>query len=47
MFTTNEILFEQRVTPQIAAAIKVLWKDSGVQQLYLRANEYQLIDSAQ
>lgn len=46
LFTTNEILFEQKVTPEIAEAVKVLWKDEGIQELYSRANEYQLIDSA-
>jgi len=46
LFTTNEILFEQKVTPEIADAVKKLWKDDGIQELYARANEYQLIDSA-
>jgi len=47
LFTTNEILFEQSVTPEIGEAVKVLWADPGIQELYGRANEYQLIDSAQ
>lgn len=46
MFTTNEILFEQKVTSEIAEAVKQLWADRGIQELYERANEYQLIDSA-
>lgn len=46
LFTTNEILFEQKVTPEITEAVKVLWEDPGIQELYSRANEYQLIDSA-
>mmetsp|Transcript_20643 Transcript_20643/g.43648 ORF Transcript_20643/g.43648 Transcript_20643/m.43648 type:complete len:356 (-) Transcript_20643:114-1181(-) len=46
IFTTNEILFEQKVTPEIADAVKTLWKDPGIQELYSKANEYQLIDSA-
>jgi len=46
LFTTNEILFEQKVTPEIADAVKTLWKDDGIQELFARANEYQLIDSA-
>merc|ERR1711907_288260 len=45
-FTTNEILFEQKVTPEIAEAVKALWKDPGIQAIYERANEFQLIDSA-
>jgi len=47
MFTTNEILFEQKVTPEIAKAVKALWADPGVQELYTRASEFQLIDSAE
>lgn len=47
LFTTNEILFEQKVTPEIAEAISTLWKDPGIQEIYSRANEFQLIDSAQ
>merc|ERR1712137_1053097 len=46
LFTTNEILFEQKVTPEIAAAVKSLWDDPGIQELYKKRNEYQLIDSA-
>lgn len=46
LFTTNEILFEQKVTPEIAAAVRDLWKDPGIQALYERSSEYQLIDSA-
>mmetsp|Transcript_12012 Transcript_12012/g.48382 ORF Transcript_12012/g.48382 Transcript_12012/m.48382 type:complete len:301 (-) Transcript_12012:133-1035(-) len=46
LFTTNEILFEQKVTPEITEAVKALWKDPGILELYGRANEYQLIDSA-
>eukprot|EP01094_Clydonella_sp_ATCC50884_P006492 TRINITY_DN15707_c0_g1_i1.p1 TRINITY_DN15707_c0_g1~~TRINITY_DN15707_c0_g1_i1.p1 ORF type:complete len:355 (-),score=164.14 TRINITY_DN15707_c0_g1_i1:174-1238(-) len=46
LFTTNEILFEQKVTPEIAAAVKALWVDPGIQEIYARANEFQLIDSA-
>ena len=46
LFTTNEILFEQKVTPEIAEAVKALWKDPGIQAIYERANEFQLIDSA-
>ena len=46
LFTTNEILFEQKVTPEIASAVRDLWKDPGILELYSRANEYQLIDSA-
>jgi len=47
MFTTNEILFEQKVTPEIAEAVKTLWEDPGIKELYARAHEYQLIDSAE
>lgn len=46
MFTTNEILFEQKVTPEIAEAVKALWAEESVRDLFQRANEYQLIDSA-
>jgi hypothetical protein len=34
------------VTPEIASAVRDLWKDPGILELYARANEYQLIDSA-
>eukprot|EP01095_Lingulamoeba_sp_RSL-Kostka_P016937 TRINITY_DN854_c1_g4_i1.p1 TRINITY_DN854_c1_g4~~TRINITY_DN854_c1_g4_i1.p1 ORF type:complete len:357 (+),score=128.98 TRINITY_DN854_c1_g4_i1:114-1184(+) len=46
LFTTNEILFEQKVTPEIAEAVQELWLDPGIQELYKKRNEYQLIDSA-
>lgn len=47
MFVTNEILFEQKVTPEIAEAVKELWKDKGIHELVKYAAEYQLIDSAE
>jgi hypothetical protein len=34
------------LTPEMAKDIKTLWKDSGIQECYSRANEFQLIDSA-
>jgi len=46
LFSTNEILFDQKVTAEIASAVKTLWKDQGIQEIYARANEFQLIDSA-
>jgi len=45
-FTTNDILFEQKVTPEIAAAVKTLWADPGVQEVFFkRASELQLVES--
>ena len=35
------------MTAEIAAIMKRLWKDSGVQECFGRANEYQLNDSAE
>jgi guanine nucleotide-binding protein G(o) subunit alpha len=32
--------------PDLLAAMKRLWKDSGVQDCFSRSNEYQLNDSA-
>jgi len=35
------------LTPEIAAIMKRLWKDSGVQECFSRSREYQLNDSAE
>ena len=34
------------LTPEIAAAIKELWKDEMVQRCFARSSEYHLNDSA-
>ncbi|KAG1151564.1 hypothetical protein G6F37_001440 [Rhizopus arrhizus] len=34
------------MSPELTEAIKALWKDSGVQETFVRNNEYQLNDSA-
>lgn len=34
------------ITPELAAIMKVLWLDGGVQACFRRAREYQLNDSA-
>jgi len=47
LFTTNEILFEQKVTPQICDAVKTLWKDKTIREVHKRSNQFQLIDSAE
>ncbi|KAI9090496.1 G-protein complex alpha subunit GpaA/FadA [Phlyctochytrium arcticum] len=35
----------ENVPPNIVTAIKAMWKDTGIQECYKRANEFQLIDS--
>ena len=35
------------MTPELAAIMKRLWKDSGVQECLARSREYQLNDSAE
>jgi GTPase SAR1 family protein len=37
---------QQALSPELSAAIKSLWGDSGVRACFARANEYQLNDSA-
>jgi len=46
IFKSKEILYDQKVTPEIAEAVKALWADAGVKELVSRSSEYQLIDSA-
>ncbi|EGD76410.1 guanine nucleotide-binding protein G(o) subunit alpha [Salpingoeca rosetta] len=36
-----------QLTPELTAALKSLWADSGVQECFRRSNEYQLNDSAE
>jgi len=38
--------FPGKITPDLADGILAFWEDAGVQKLYERRNEYQLIDSA-
>jgi len=38
--------FRGNITPAIAADIKSLWQDPGIQKVFQRSNEYQLTDSA-
>nr|QKY89044.1 Gi alpha [Acanthopleura granulata] len=38
---------EGEMSPELAAVMKRLWKDSGVQECFSRAREYQLNDSAE
>ena len=35
-----------QLTPELTQSIRVLWKDHGVQDCFLRSREYQLNDSA-
>eukprot|EP00013_Stygamoeba_regulata_P024678 CAMPEP_0177654268 /NCGR_PEP_ID=MMETSP0447-20121125/14224_1 /TAXON_ID=0 /ORGANISM="Stygamoeba regulata, Strain BSH-02190019" /LENGTH=356 /DNA_ID=CAMNT_0019157871 /DNA_START=45 /DNA_END=1115 /DNA_ORIENTATION=+ len=46
IFTSNTILFDQEITPTIADAVKSLWEDEGITQVYERSSEFQLNDSA-
>lgn len=46
IFTSNTILFEQEVTPEIGEAVEALWQDPAVKQQYEKASEFQLNDSA-
>ena len=46
IFKSKEILYDQKVTAEIAEAVKILWTDAGVKDLVSRSSEYQLIDSA-
>jgi len=46
ILTYVEMSADQRMPPELVDAIKGLWRDSGVQECYRRANEYQLNDSA-
>jgi len=38
---------EGELSPELAAIMKRLWKDSGVQECFSRSREYQLNDSAE
>jgi len=38
--------FPGKISPEMAEPIELLWADGGVQKLYARRNEFQLIDSA-
>ena len=46
VLTYVELSSESSMPSDLAEAIKALWRDSGVQECYRRANEYQLNDSA-
>ena len=46
VLTYQELSNESSMPAELADAIKALWRDSGVQDCYRRANEYQLNDSA-
>eukprot|EP01104_Vermistella_antarctica_P021099 TRINITY_DN932_c0_g1_i1.p1 TRINITY_DN932_c0_g1~~TRINITY_DN932_c0_g1_i1.p1 ORF type:complete len:357 (+),score=75.89 TRINITY_DN932_c0_g1_i1:146-1216(+) len=46
IFTSNTILFEQEVTPEICAAVKSLWADEYVHNQFNKSHEFQLNDSA-
>lgn len=47
LFLQNEILYEQKITPEIAEAISQLWDQPFVKELVSRSHEFQLIDSAE
>ena len=47
LFKTNNILFEQELTPEIVAATQSLWSDPGLKATLKRASEFQLNDSAE
>jgi len=47
LFAGNDILFEQRVTAQICEALRALWADPAVKEVFQQSREYQLIDSAE
>jgi guanine nucleotide-binding protein G(o) subunit alpha len=44
--TVNQMLDTEPFTPELFAALKRLWADSGVQICFERGNEYQINDSA-
>jgi len=45
-FVNEQSYFTGTITPSIAADIKALWTDPGIQKVYLKQNEFQLNDSA-
>lgn len=47
MKVLDDCLETEPITTELANALKKLWVDSGIQLCFLRANEYQLNDSAQ
>ena len=42
----DELSEEEPITAEIAAQIKTLWEDSGVQEVYGKRSQFQLNDSA-
>lgn len=46
VFKTNNILFEQELSPEIVTAAIALWQDPAIKAAYKRSNEFQLNDSA-
>lgn len=47
VFKTNNILFEQELSPEIVTAAHALWSDPAIKTTYKRSNEFQLNDSAE
>lgn len=46
LFALASTAEEGVMTPELADAIKRLWKDGGIQECFSRSREYQLNDSA-
>ena len=48
LFSSEQILATRPVlTPEVVIAIKELWKDEGVQEIYSKSSSFQLMDSAE
>ena len=47
VFTANDILYEQELTPKIVHATQSLWDDSSLKATLQRSNEFQVNDSAE
>lgn len=45
-FVNDSTYFSGTITANIAADIKALWSDEGIQKAYARQSEFQLNDSA-
>lgn len=45
-FAKDEQLSSDNLSPKVARAISVLWRDAGVQQCFQRSHKYQLNESA-
>jgi len=46
LIAVDEIKFEEKLSPQLAMQIEILWRDPGIQQTYNARSNFQLNDSA-